>query len=220
MVDKSLAINQESSSSGPALYFQGVAYRELGETQMAIDSLMKSLSLDENGQYSVSAHQQLDFIYNNMGQEALSFYHRGITQQRLNNREHAIDAFEKSLAASGDNPVSGDTRTRLVSTLNELALALMSEDEPEGALPLLEKSLEITQDSSDSGTALYIQGVAHQQLEDLESAVASLELSLELDGTGPNAINVHRQLSEVFEELGDQAKADEHARLAEQLGQS
>ena len=220
VVDKSLAINQESSSSGPALYFQGVAYRELGETQMAIDSLMKSLSLDENGQYSVSAHQQLDFIYNNMGQEALSFYHRGITQQRLNNREHAIDAFEKSLAASGDNPVSGDTRTRLVSTLNELALALMSEDEPEGALPLLEKSLEITQDSSDSGTALYIQGVAHQQLEDLESAVASLELSLELDGTGPNAINVHRQLSEVFEELGDQAKADEHARLAEQLGQS
>ena len=130
------------------------------------------------------------------------------------------DAFEKSLAASGDSLVSDDARDRLVSTLNEFALARMEASAPEEALTLLERSLEITQGASRSGTALYIQGVAHQQLEDLESAVTSLELSLEVDATGVNAVNVHRQLSEVFGELGDQVKADEHARLALQLSQS
>ena len=220
VLDKSLAITQETSGSGAALYFKGVAYHQLGENQAALDSLTKSLSLDGNGQYSVSAHQQLDLIYTGLGQEALSFYHRGITQQRLNNREHAIDAFEKSLAASGDSIVSGDTRERLVSTLNEFALERMEGTDPVGALTLLEKSLDITQDSSRSGTALYIQSVAHRQLEDLDSAVASLERSLELDASGPNAINVHQHLSEIFGELGNQVKADEHARLAEQLSQS
>ena len=220
VLDKSLAITQESSGSGAALYFQGVAYRQLGEDQAALDSLTKSISLDGNGQYPLSAHQQLDLAYNGLGQEALSFYHRGITQQRLINREHAIDAFEKSLAASGDSLVSDDARDRLVSTLNEFALARMEASAPEEALTLLERSLEITQGASRSGTALYIQGVAHQQLEDLESAVTSLELSLEVDATGVNAVNVHRQLSEVFGELGDQVKADEHARLALQLSQS
>lgn len=50
--------------------------------------------------------------------------------------------------------------------------------------------------------------------------MASLERSLQLDGTGANAANVHLELAGVFEAQGDQAKADEHTRLSAELNQS
>lgn len=138
VLDKSLAITQESSSSGTALYFQGLAYQELGESQQAVESFERSLSLEEDGQYTTTVHQQLDLAYAQLGQDALSLYHRGMTQRRLNNREHAIDAFEKSLAASGDSAVADQARTQLVITLNDLALAQMQDNQTQGALDSLE----------------------------------------------------------------------------------
>ncbi len=220
VLDKSLAITQESSSSGTPLYFQGLAYQQLGQTQQAVESFERSLSLEEDGQYSTTVHQLLDRLYAELEQHALSLFHRGMTQTRLNNREHAIDAFERSLAASGDSAVADEVRTRLVSSLNDFALARMQENQAQEALDLLEKSLAITQDSRRSGTAFYIQGVAYRALDEVENAVASLERSLELDGTGSNAANVHLQLADVFEAQGNQAKADEHTRLSEELNQS
>ena len=67
--------------------------------------------------------------------------------------------------------------------------------------------------------ALYLQGLAYQQLGQLEQEIDALEGSLEQEPTGSNAANVHRELVKAYTTIGDQAKADEHAQRLEELTQ-
>ena len=105
----------------------------------------------------------------------------------------------------------------MVNAYNAVAAAQLEQNQAKEALEPLERSLAITQGSSSSGAAFYYQGIAYRQLNELAKAADSFERSLAVDETGPNAVNVHQQLAEVYAALGDQARSDEHAKLYEEL---
>jgi tetratricopeptide (TPR) repeat protein len=190
-------------ASWPLRNALGTAYLRLGRPAEALESLELSLSITGGSPDSSQA-----------------LYLKGLAYRRLDETQKAIESFEQSLAVSPEGPNAGEVRRQLVNMYNSLAVAHLRENRAKEALEALEKSLTITQGSSGSGTALYLEGVAYRQLNELPKAVDSLEKSLEVDGKGPNAANAHRQLAEVYTALGDQAKADEHTRLADELSKS
>lgn len=67
--------------------------------------------------------------------------------------------------------------------------------------------------------SLYLKGLAHHRLEDLDGALAALYGSLEADGTGALAADVHRLISAVYTELGNADAAAEHSKLSRELEQ-
>ena len=87
------------------------------------------------------------------------------------------------------------------------------------AIEPLNRFIEVSPNPTDDAAALFLQGIAYQELEDLEQAVATLERSIAVDETGPNASVSHLRLAEVQTILGNQAQADEHTRLAGELSQ-
>ena len=145
---------------------------------------------------------------------------------RFDRHEETAAAYERALAAFETAPDFEDRENlinasrQLVRTYNDdLALAALQAARPADALEHLEKSLALTQDSAESGRALFIQGLAYQALEEPINAAASLERSLEVDEDNPEALTIHRQLAQIYAGLEDQARADEHARLADELAE-
>ena len=142
-----------------------------------------------------------------------ALYLQGLAHANLDNLDRAM-----ALSRSG-----GDTTAierQLVTSYNTKAGNLIQSEQAEEALEPLEKSLAVTQESAKSGTALYLRGVAYEQLDRLEESTESLELSLEVDENGSNALNAHRQLTNVYASLGELDKAAEHFQRSEELGES
>ena len=165
---------------------------------------------------------------------SVSLYLQGVAYSDLGELEAARDSLVTALAINenGSNAVNVHNKLSEVYSnlgeraladehralaLNTTALSQLQEGRVEDALASLERSLAITGETEKSGTALYLQGLAHQQSQDLDKAVASIERSLELSPNGCNAQNAHSQLAQIFAELGDQEKADEHSKLADEL---
>ena len=155
---------------------------------------------------------------------AQALYFKGIAYRRLQQPEPAIEAFKLSLDISGEGPVSTTVRSQLINTYHSMASSLIeqsrtqeSPQESLKALKALEESLEITQDARSSGTTFYLRGVAYRQLDELDQAAESFERTVETDEAGPYAVQAHNQLAEIYAELGDQARSDEHAKLADDL---
>ena len=152
---------------------------------------------------------------NSTATEAL--YLRGIAYANLASLDQAIDSFNEALALAGVGANTSAIEGQLVNAYNTKAGNLIQE-EPEAALDPLEKSLAVSRDSRGSGTALYLQGLAFQLLDRLEESAESLEQSLEVSENGPNALNAHQQLANVYASLGDLERAAEHFRLSQELG--
>ena len=168
---------------------------------------------------------------------SISLYLQGVAYKDLGELEEARDSLVAALAVNEEDPNAVNVHNQLAEVysslgeraladeqralaLNTAALSQLREGRVEDALASIERSLAITGETDKSGTAFYLQGVAHQQSQDLDKAVESIERSLELSPDGRNARNAHTQLAEIFAELGDQEKADEHSKLAEELGGS
>ena len=148
---------------------------------------------------------------------AQALYFKGIAYRRLQQPEPAIEAFKLSLDISGEGPVSTTVRSQLINTYHSLASSLIEQNKAQESLRHLEESLEFTQDARSSGTTFYLRGVAYRQLDELDQAAESFERTVETDEAGPYGVQAHNQLAEIYEELGDQLRSDEHAKLAEDL---
>ena len=178
----------------------GTAFLRLGRPSEALAPLENSLVMTKGAPESAQA-----------------YYLKGLAHRSLEETQKAIDSFERSLAVSSNNPNADEIRRQLVNAYNAVAAAQLEQNQAKEALEPLERSLAITQGSSSSGAAFYYQGIAYRQLNELAKAADSFERSLAVDETGPNAVNVHQQLAEVYAALGDQARSDEHAKLYEEL---
>ena len=178
------------------------AYLRLGQPAEAIEPLEKALEITQGTTESAQMH-----------------YLIGVAYRRLNETQKAIDSFEQSLAVSSDGPNAPEVRRQLVDSLNAVAIGHIQNESAELALEPLERSLSIPQEDSSSATALYYLGVAYRDIDQLDKSAEVLERSLELDANGPNAVNVHDQLAFIYGALGDDDRAAEHTRLAEELRQ-
>ena len=183
----------------------GAAYLSLGQPEKALAPLDRSLAITTNSAVSGQAH-----------------YLKGRAYEQLSRHNEAVASFRSSLKVAPNASNVPEIRLRLVQSYNQVATNHINqiqtnEQALKETLDALEKSLAITQETSASGTALYLQGIAHRESGDLAEAAKSLEHSLELDANGPNAAEVHKALAAVYADLGMQAKADEHSKLYEEL---
>ena len=80
---------------------------------------------------------------------------------------------------------------------NALGTAYLRLGRPQEALSPLGASQSIAK-GAQSARAYYLEGVANQQLNDLESAIVSFERSLGVDENGPNSAEVRRQLLNIY----------------------
>ena len=191
-------------------YFKlGQEHRKRGDTEQATAAFNAALASSE------------DFlaVSRNPIQTSHGLYIRGVAYRQMNEPEKAIAALEESLAASSDNPNASEVRRQLINAYEAAAVPHLQGDRPAEALPILERSLGVTQGSSSSARALYLRGVAYRQLDQLHEAVDSFEQSVQVDEMGPNAAEAHRQLAEIYTSLGDQARAEEHSKLNQDLKQ-
>ena len=186
-------------ASWPLKNALGAAYVRLGIFEPSLDPLDASLAITGNGPQSAQA-----------------LYLKGVSYENLGRLPEAIQAFQQNLTVSSDNSNAAEVRRRL---LNDITRAYVQQEQSQQAIDALEAFLNQVDSSPDLAAALYLQGLAYQQLGQLEQAIDSLESSLEREPTGSNAANVHRELAKAYAAIGNQAKADEHTQLLEELTQ-
>ena len=155
------------------------------------------------------------------GQRAQSLYLQGLAHNGLGQRPEAIASFEKSLDEPSSGGVAPEARQRLLNAYDAQVVEQLNAKTEDEALATLEKYVARTDGSTAAARPLYLKGVAYRQLEDLDLdlALEALQESLEADGEGSFAADVHRLLSTVYTELGDTEAAAEHSRLSEELRQ-
>ena len=100
---------------------------------------------------------------------------------------------------------------------NKLALAYIKTGQPQAALQPLQESLALTQGTTHSAFAVYLQGVAHINMGQHAAGVEYIEDSLELNGSGSWATEAHEALVLVYTELGNHDLAESHERTAASL---
>ena len=175
------------------------AYSQRNEPQKAMDAFGRSLAVDVNAPLNAATQlgrpqQALEsletFLAANedpAAQSALAHYLQGLAYRQLDEMEKAADAFEQSLASTGDSPYVSEFRRRLVDTYNDQSVAYLQQNENIEALTVLEKYVALTQGSSASARPLFLQGVAYRQMSELERAADALEQSLAVDEKGPSS---------------------------------
>ena len=198
-------LTQMIPASWPLNNALATAYLRLGRNQEALAPLQKSIALSQGAPESA---------------RALNL--KGIAHRRLGQNQQAIDSLQQSLAVSGEreNANVSEARRQLVITYNTQANTYIQEREAVQALETLEKSLDINRNSPESAVALYLKGLAYRQMDELPDAIESLEQSVKLDGSGPHVIEAHRNLAELYTNLGDSVKAGEHFKKFQELSQS
>ena len=179
-------------SSWPLKNALGSAYIRLSRPREALAPLDRSLSITKD---SADSSQAL--------------FLKGQALQLLDDNERAIELFEQSLELT-TNPRDQQTlRSRLERAYNDLAVDRLNKNQPVEALESLERYLSITTGSASAGVPLYLQGIAYQQLDELETAVDVLQQSLLVDENGPQAADARRILAEVVAALGEDARTEE-----------
>lgn len=98
---------------------------------------------------------------------------------------------------------------------NELADSYIQSDRYTDALPIIERSLAITDESILSIKALFLQGKAYSGLGDLEATVASLERALALGIGGSDELEAREILAGAYSSL---SRTDLAAELLKRLG--
>ena len=68
-----------------------------------------------------------------------------------------------------------------------------------------------------SAEAQYVRGLAYGQLGRTEEALRALEMHIQVSPTGGNTAHAHQVLAELYHDLGQQEKRDEHAARYEAL---
>ena len=185
-------LTQMNPASWPLKNGLGSAYIRLNRPREALAPLDLSLSITKD---SSDAAQAL--------------FLKGQAFQLLGDNERAIELFTQSLELTTNSRDQQTLRRRLERAYNDLAVDRLTKNQPVEALETLERYLAITTGSASAGIPLYLQGVAYQQLDELETAAGVLEQSLLVDENGPHATDARRILAEVVTALGDDARAEE-----------
>jgi len=93
---------------------------------------------------------------------------------------------------------------------NQMAEAHLNDGEPEEAIRILEDTADFEMDVGNFAWALYIQGMAYDDLGQLEKSAQFMERSLGLVSEGEIAKAAHNKLTEVYTKLGWLQLAEEH----------
>ncbi len=153
------------------------------------------------------------------GERSQSLYVLGLAHEGLDQREEAIDAFEKSLDQPDTGSIDAEVRRHLFAAYEARAAAQLEVEAEEEALATLDRYLARTEGSPAAARPLYLKGLAYYRLQELDQALEVLQESLEVDGAGAIAADVHYLMSTVYTELEDADAAAEHDRLASELEQ-
>ncbi|MCE2463942.1 MAG: tetratricopeptide repeat protein [Dehalococcoidia bacterium] len=104
-------------------------------------------------------------------------------------------------------------------TRNNLATAYIRLGRELDALAYLDDALSIVQSPDHYAQVYYLRGLAQRRLDRTQEAIASFERSLaENSGAGSDtAVSTYRQLADLYADLGDDAKSEEHRKLYEEL---
>ena len=159
------------------------------------------------------------------GNSARAFYLQGVAYRQLDELGKAADSLELGLSVdengphapeihrllAGVYPTTGDQAQANEHANLAVAVGHLQQDQGQQALFVLEGLLSTGQGSTNSARALYLQGVAYRQLDELEKAADSLEQGLEVEEDGPLATKSHLQLAEIYAALGQQDLADKHS---------
>ena len=165
-------------ASWPLKSALGAAYVRLGLFEPSLGPLDASLAITANS-----------------SQSAQALYLKGVSLENLGRLPEAIQTFQQNLTVSRNNTNAAEVRRRL---LNDITRAFVQQDQPQQALNALETFLSLADSPTHLAAALYLQGLAYQQLGQLEQAIDALEGSLEQEPTGFNAANVHRELVKAY----------------------
>ena len=105
---------------------------------------------------------------------------------------------------------------------NALATAQIRLGREQDALASLNESLSIARNPAHSAQVYYLRGLAQRRLNRAQEAIASFQRSLAADSDTGNAttVNAYRQLADLYAGLGDNAKAEEHRKLYDELSRS
>ncbi len=152
-------------------------------------------------------------------ERAQSLYVLGLAHEGLDQREEAIDAFEKSLDQPDTGGIESEVRRHLFAAYEARAAAQLDAKAEEEALATLDRYLARTEGSPAAARPLYLKGVAYHRLQELDRALEVLQESLEADVAGAIAADVHNLMSTVYTDLEDADAAAEHDRLAKDLEQ-
>ncbi len=170
----------------------------------------------ERGEDAVAFVEESLPVARDSGQLGDAFYLKGLAYRRLNQLEEAIEAFKESLSHRD----TGETRRQLSNSYDNLVVAHLQNEEAVETLEPLIEYLSLTDGSPDSARAHFLQGEAFRQIGDFQKAVDTLDKGLEVEESGRFAADIHGLLATVYTSSGDQAQAQEHARLREELQQS
>ena len=176
-------ITGEKVWEAAALAITGVIYYDLGELQKALDAYLNSLKIWQqlgNRQNQGSLIHNLGSIYQQLGdfKKAKSFYEQGIKLHRetkniagvastlnslatnysqIGNYKKAIQLYRESIALD-EKYKQWDYKERLSTTLNNLAMALIKNNQQKEGVTLFIKALEMRREIKDYS------GVAHSLL--------------------------------------------------------
>ncbi|MCE2403893.1 MAG: tetratricopeptide repeat protein [Dehalococcoidia bacterium] len=152
-------------------------------------------------------------------ERAQSLYVLGLAHDGLDQREEAIDAFEKSLDQPDTGGIEAEVLRHLFAAYEARVEAQLDARAEEEALATLDRYLARTEGSTADARPLYLKGVAYHRLQDLDRALEVLRESLQADGSGAIAADVHGLMATVYADLGDADAAAEHSRLSRELEQ-
>ena len=173
------------------------------------------LRLDRGEEALVVVDQSLP-VARGSGQIGEAFYLKGLAYRRLDRLEEAIEVFKESLSHRD----ASETRRQLGSAYDNLIVAHLQNEEAIETLEPLIEYLSLMEGSTDSARVHFLQGEAFRQIGDFRKAADTLEKGLEVAEGGRFAADIHGLLSNVYASSGDQAQAQEHARLREEIQQS
>ena len=121
---------------------QGVAFFTGHEYERSLDAYFKALELNEKDKAQKIAKQEN--IHNNFGIEASIYRFISMIYNKLLNYEKAIDYLLRAKKIIDDNPSDRAPFVLLeIELLGELAEAYMTTEQPEKALPLLNRCYEL-----------------------------------------------------------------------------
>jgi tetratricopeptide (TPR) repeat protein len=194
-------------AEGNALGNLGIAYRDLGETQRAIEFHQQHLAIARE-------------IGNRSG-EGTALGSLGTAYRVIGETQRAIELFEQRLIIARE---LGDRRSE-GNVLNNLGLAYKDLGDTERAIQCYEQNLTIAREIGDrmgEGNALGNLGVVHRRLGKTEQAIKFYEQALLIDrelGDCRGEATDRWNISLALDQLGERDKAIKHAERSFEIYQ-
>jgi tetratricopeptide (TPR) repeat protein len=229
------------SLQASAIARDAVELREKGRPNEALVKYKRAVQLDPGVQ---DYHLQVSDLFRDAASEAEA---AGVNGQAIFGWEEALEAArqyedrnskafntqtrmgqaESRLTALGRTDLVDIARDRYVniaearpsypSIQTDAARGLLAVGYQRLGLEYADRAIVMETEASPNPRAWWFRGVALENLGELETAVTSYETSIDRDPGSQVAKDAHLRLANVYDRLGDPARADEHQVLADAI---